>query len=67
MFCSASAGVDVIEAGFPVASPDDFEAVRAIAQEVRRRRRDAAAGAAAGAAAASCCRSLLVTPRLPAA
>jgi 2-isopropylmalate synthase len=27
-------GVDVIEAGFPVASPDDFEAVRLIAQEV---------------------------------
>jgi 2-isopropylmalate synthase len=28
-------GVDVIEAGFPIASPGDFEAVRAIAQEVR--------------------------------
>ena len=27
-------GVDVIEAGFPVASPDDFEGVRSIAQEV---------------------------------
>jgi 2-isopropylmalate synthase len=27
-------GVDIIEAGFPVASPDDFEAVRAIAIEV---------------------------------
>ena len=27
-------GVDVIEAGFPVASPDDFEAVRTIAKEV---------------------------------
>ena len=27
-------GVDIIEAGFPVASPDDFEAVRAIAREV---------------------------------
>src|SRR5262249_4246194 len=26
--------VDVIEAGFPSASPDDFEAVRRIAQEV---------------------------------
>lgn len=26
--------VDIIEAGFPVASPDDFEAVRAIAIEV---------------------------------
>ncbi len=29
-------GVDVIEAGFPVSSPGDFEAVRLIAQEVRR-------------------------------
>ena len=28
-------GVDVIEAGFPVASPDDYEGVRAIAQEGR--------------------------------
>jgi len=27
-------GVDVIEAGFPVASPGDFEAVRAVAEEV---------------------------------
>src|SRR5204863_6039834 len=27
-------GVDVIEAGFPIASPGDFEAVRAIAAEV---------------------------------
>lgn len=27
-------GVDVIEAGFPIASPGDFEAVRAIAQSV---------------------------------
>lgn len=27
-------GVDIIEAGFPVASPDDFEAVRAIALDV---------------------------------
>lgn len=27
-------GVDIIEAGFPAASPDDFEAVRRIAQEV---------------------------------
>lgn len=27
-------GVDIIEAGFPIASPDDFEAVRAIAMEV---------------------------------
>ena len=29
-------GVDIIEAGFPITSPDDFEAVRAIAREVRR-------------------------------
>ncbi|MGH9356679.1 MAG: 2-isopropylmalate synthase [Terriglobia bacterium] len=29
-------GVDVLEAGFPVASDGDFEAVRAIAAEVRR-------------------------------
>lgn len=27
-------GVDIIEAGFPVASPDDFEAVKAIAEQV---------------------------------
>jgi 2-isopropylmalate synthase len=30
----ASLGVDVIEAGFPIASPGDFESVRAIAREV---------------------------------
>jgi 2-isopropylmalate synthase len=29
-------GVDVIEAGFPVTSPGDFEAVRLIAEEVRK-------------------------------
>ena len=29
-------GVDVIEAGFPISSPSDFEAVRTIAQEVRK-------------------------------
>ena len=28
-------GVDIIEAGFPIASPGDFEAVRRIAQETR--------------------------------
>src|SRR5665648_143571 len=28
-------GVDVIEAGFPIASPGDFEAVQTIAREVR--------------------------------
>jgi 2-isopropylmalate synthase len=28
-------GVDVIEAGFPIASPGDFEAVRAIARQIR--------------------------------
>jgi 2-isopropylmalate synthase len=31
----ARLGVDIIEAGFPIASPGDFEAVRAIAREVR--------------------------------
>ncbi|MFQ5514606.1 MAG: 2-isopropylmalate synthase [Myxococcota bacterium] len=31
----AKLGVDVIEAGFPIASPGDFEAVRRVAQEVR--------------------------------
>jgi 2-isopropylmalate synthase len=29
-------GVDVIEAGFPISSPGDFEAVQAIAQDIRR-------------------------------
>ncbi|MFH1858372.1 MAG: 2-isopropylmalate synthase [Candidatus Omnitrophota bacterium] len=29
-------GVDVIEAGFPIASPGDFEAVKMIAQQVRK-------------------------------
>ncbi|KIY93463.1 2-isopropylmalate synthase [Monoraphidium neglectum] len=33
-------GVDVIEAGFPVASPDDFEAVKLIAQEVGNAEQD---------------------------
>src|SRR2546422_2756044 len=28
-------GVDVIEAGFPIASPGDFEAVRAVSEECR--------------------------------
>ncbi|MCG3178052.1 MAG: 2-isopropylmalate synthase [Phycisphaerae bacterium] len=28
-------GVDIIEAGFPIASPDDFEAVKAIAGEIK--------------------------------
>ena len=32
----AALGVDVIEAGFPIASPGDFEAVRAIAGEIAR-------------------------------
>lgn len=30
----ANLGVDIIEAGFPIASPGDFEAVRAIATEI---------------------------------
>ncbi len=29
-------GVDIIEAGFPISSPGDFEAVQTIAREVRR-------------------------------
>ena len=29
-------GVDVIEAGFPIASPGDLEAVRAVAAEIKR-------------------------------
>ncbi|MHB0871762.1 MAG: 2-isopropylmalate synthase, partial [Chloroflexota bacterium] len=28
-------GVDIIEAGFPIASPDDFEAVRRVARDLR--------------------------------
>jgi 2-isopropylmalate synthase len=31
-------GVDVIEAGFPIASPDDFAAVRAISEQCQRAR-----------------------------
>jgi 2-isopropylmalate synthase len=31
----AELGVDVIEAGFPIASPGDFESVREIARQVR--------------------------------
>jgi 2-isopropylmalate synthase len=56
----ARLGVDVIEAGFPIASPGDFEGVRAVAQEVpgvvvaglaRADERDVtAAGEAVGAA-----------------
>src|ERR687884_523119 len=34
----ARLGVDVIEAGFPAASPDDFAAVQRIAREVKRPR-----------------------------
>jgi 2-isopropylmalate synthase len=29
-------GVDIIEAGFPISSPDDFEAVRRIAAEIKK-------------------------------
>src|SRR5271155_1401312 len=31
----AELGVDVIEAGFPIASPGDFEAVQAVSQQVQ--------------------------------
>ena len=44
----ARLGVDIIEAGFPIASPGDFEAVRRIAEEVghaRKRADDRRAGA----------------------
>src|SRR3984957_19043724 len=30
-----SLGVDVIEAGFPIASPGDFEGVRTVAKQIR--------------------------------
>jgi len=30
--------VDVVEAGFPITSPDDFEAVTQISKEISRRR-----------------------------
>ncbi len=36
----ARLGVDVIEAGFPISSPGDFEAVSAIAETVGRRKRE---------------------------
>lgn len=29
-------GVDVIEAGFPIASPGDFEAVQSIARQIKK-------------------------------
>src|SRR5437899_5212946 len=31
----ADLGVDIIEAGFPIASPGDFEAVQAVARQVQ--------------------------------
>lgn len=31
-------GIDIIEAGFPISSPDDFEAVRAVSAECRKAR-----------------------------
>ena len=33
-----NAGVDVIEAGFPISSPGDFDSVKAIAEQVEDRR-----------------------------
>jgi 2-isopropylmalate synthase len=33
----ARLGADIVEAGFPIASPGDFEAVQAIAREVHGR------------------------------
>ena len=32
----ANLGVDVIEAGFPISSPGDFESVRLIAEKVQK-------------------------------
>ena len=29
-------GVDIIEAGFPIASPDDFKAVQTISQKIKK-------------------------------
>src|SRR6201991_1458810 len=56
----ARLGVDIIEAGFPISSPGDFEAGQAIAREVPRpgicglARADAQAGAAVAQARAHC-------------
>ena len=44
----ARLGVDIIEAGFPIASPGDFESVRAIAAEVNGRSSAAWRGATGG-------------------
>jgi 2-isopropylmalate synthase len=41
-------GVDVIEAGFPVTSEGDFEAVSAIAKRMKRERRGSCRAAARG-------------------
>ena len=41
-------GVDVIEAGFPIASKGDFEAVRAVAPEIREQHRGGSGARAAG-------------------
>ena len=35
--CPSRLGVDVCEAGFPIASEGDFDAVKAVAEEVGRR------------------------------
>ena len=44
----ARLGVDIIEAGFPIASPGDFEAVRRIADEVGTLRRERSDGRTQG-------------------
>lgn len=49
----ARLGVDIIEAGFPAASPDDLEAVRRIAEEVGRARDGGRVPIIAGLARAS--------------
>ncbi len=49
----ARLGVDIIEAGFPAASPDDLEAVRRIAQDVGNSREGARVPVIAGLARAN--------------
>ena len=47
-------GVDIIEAGFPIASDGDFEAVSAVAKRVKRARIQPAIGAFARNGAQNC-------------
>ena len=54
----AKLGVDVIEAGFAIASEGDFEAVKAIAAELARRRRSRASRAPAARTSSAPARAL---------